>query len=74
MTAAAALAVGYYGGGGTAGSGHGSHRRPTGLRSRNFGRCGEQVTGAAGPGHGKGSKQGTWTRLLEWLAAGAQRM
>ena len=40
----------------TVGSGHGSHRCATGLRSRNSGRGGEQVTGAARPGHGKGSE------------------
>ena len=56
VTAAAALAVGCCGGSGTAGLGHGSHRRATGLRSRNSGRGGKQVTGASGPGHGKGSK------------------
>ena len=53
-TAAEAQAVGYCGGDDTAGSGHGSHGRATRLRSRNSGRDGEQVTGAAGPGQGKG--------------------
>ena len=52
----ATAAMGCDSGGGTAGSGHGSHGRATGLRLRNFGRGGEQVTGAAGPGHGKGSE------------------
>ena len=51
MTAAAALAVGCYGGGGTAGSGHHAHGRVAGLRSLSLGRSGEQGTGTAGPGH-----------------------
>ena len=44
VAAAAALAVGYYGGGGTAGSGLGSHGPAAGLRSRSSGRGGEQGT------------------------------
>ena len=42
------------GAGGTAGLGHESHGRATGLRSRNSGRGGEQVTGEAGLGQYKG--------------------
>ena len=40
-TAAAALTVGYCGGGGTAGSGLGPHGRATGLRSLSSGHGGE---------------------------------
>ena len=53
-TVVEALAVGCCGGGGTAGSGHGSHGHSIGPRSRNSRRSGGQVTGAAGPGHDKG--------------------
>ena len=55
-SAAAARAMGCCGGGGTAGSGNGSHGRATGLRSRNSGCGGKYITGAAGPGHDKGSE------------------
>ena len=49
-TVAAALAVGYCGGGGTAGLGLGSHGRAAGLGSRSSGRGGEQGTGTQGTG------------------------
>ena len=51
VTAAATVAVGFCGGGGTVGSGLGAHGCATGLRSLGLGRDGEQGKGTAGLGH-----------------------